>query len=225
MPALSLQGNPTFGGRLSGPATDAWSDHRVVLNGNPTLRFLVDSVELVELPTVIEPSLPAGTENVTLSKSDWQVADFSMVRDLTILSDAGEVALPPGVYGHVRVIGDNTLTLGVAGREEVSLYELQDLNLLDHSGLRVVSPVLLRVGEVTSYAAMAPPENPAWLATHVATGDFKLLAQAEWWGSVVAPTSSVEILNATLHGRVAAARLKLLGNAELIDPETPGETL
>jgi PKD repeat protein len=216
-PQLTLNGNPTFGGTVQAGGSTQPTNYRVTLNGNVQLGRLVTRTDPVALPGVTSPPASTGTRSVTLNREGQDPGDFRTLRDLTLNSNAGIVAVPPGTYRNFIANGGTGFTLGVAGSTQASIYNLASLILNGKSELRVVGPVMLTVGSgLTVNASMGKVSNPLWLTLKVAAGGVILNGGSSLNGVVIAPSSTVIINgNSTLKGSVFCDRLTVNGGGVL----------
>jgi hypothetical protein len=222
-PSLVLNGNPLFAGVLNAGGDVDPTNYSVTLGGSSILRHLVRRVDPIELPQVNPPPPPSGTQNVTLSKASNQVADWSVVRNLTLGGAAGVRAVPPGTYGNFTANGSSGFILGVAASTEPAVYNLQNLSLGGAGKLEVIGPVVLTLANgVSLNASIGNAGHPEWLTIRIASGGLILSDGLSVRGSVVAPAGTVEIgLNATIYGTIAADRLSIAVTGLLDEPQSP----
>src|SRR5207244_3914676 len=110
----------------------------VTLNGNAALRHVVRRTDAATLPAVAPPPAPAGTRSVALNFPGQSAGDFATVRDLTLNGTAGDVTVPPGIYGDFTANGSGGFTLGIGGATEPAIYCFQHLTLAGAARLQVV---------------------------------------------------------------------------------------
>jgi hypothetical protein len=218
-PSVQLNGTPLYAGEVNGPGGAAPSSHRVTLNGGAMLRHLVRRVDAPAWPAVAVPPAPSGTRQVVLNTPGASAGDFATLRDLTLNSNAGIVAVPPGTYGTFTANSGSGLRLGVAGAIVPEHYNLQALTLNNGAALEIVGPVeLIVAGSVTfNGGIIGNPGQSDWLALRVATGGVTLNGGAAVHGSITAPGGTVTV-NGLLHGRVVADRLTVNRGARVLDP-------
>ena len=219
-PTVRLNGRPNYGGTIAADGASSPNNYIVTLNGNATLRHVVQRVDPSSLPTVAKPAAPTGKTNVTLNQPQQAVADWAAVRNLTLNSNAGVREVPPGTYGTLTANGSAGFVLGVAGATEPSHYNLQGLTLNGASTLHVVGPVVITLAQgVLFQGTVGNPDEWRWLALRIASGGVTLNGSATLHGSVVAPSGTVTLnSNTTLRGEVAADRLQLNVNGVLDQP-------
>ena len=105
LPNVILNGSPNYGGTLDGGGAATPTNYTVTLNSNTTLGHVVRRTDPVQLPTVTAPTAPTGTRSVTLNNPSDPVGDWATVRNLTLNSNAGQVAAPAGAYGDFTANG------------------------------------------------------------------------------------------------------------------------
>ncbi len=210
-PSVLLNGLPSYGGTLDADGDVAPSGYPVVLNGGAALRHLVRRVDPAAFPTVAPPPAPAGTRNVVLSAPGQSPGDFATLRNLTLNSGAGLVAVPPGTYGSFVANGPAGFVLGVAGATTPAAYALQGLTLNGGATLQVVGPIVLTIATgVTLNGSAGSATHPEWLSLQVAAGGVTLNGGATLSAFVTAPAGTV-MLNGTLNGRVTSDRITING--------------
>ena len=218
-PVLKLNGSPTFVGMVDGFGSATPANYTLTLGGGAVLRYIVRHVDAIDLPVVATPPAPAATatRNVTLTSSGQSAGDFATLRNLTLKSGAGIVAVPAGTYGAFVASGGTGFVFGVAGATQPAIYNLQSLTLSGSSTLQVVGPVILTLANGTTInGAAGNAAHPEWLTLNVSSGGVALDKASTVRGVVNAPTGTVMLNDgATLEGRVAADRLTLNTNALL----------
>jgi endo-1,4-beta-xylanase len=214
-PTIRLNGQPSYGGTLDGGGDAAPSGYAITLNGGASLRHVVRRTDPVAFPAVTPPPLPAGTRDVVLNGPGQDPGDFATLRNLTVNSNAGQVAVPPGTYGVFTANSTAGFIIGVAGATTPAVYNLQGLTLNGGSRLQVVGPVVLTIaGGVTVNAAAGNAAHPEWLSLAVASGGLTLNSGGSLSGFVTTPAAVV--INGTLSGRLACDRLTINGAGALI---------
>ena len=226
-PEVRLNGNPTYGGTLDGTGTAAPTSYRITLNGGASLRHVIRRTDAIALPAVAAPPPPAGTRSVSLNNAGQSPGDFATLKDLTLNSGAGPMAVPPGAYGEFTANGSSSFTLGVAGATQPAVYSFQHLTLNGSSRLDVVGPVLITLREdLSANGNLGAPANPAWLTLKISGGSLTLNGQASIYGYVTAPSGTVTINgNSQLVGGLVAERLTLNGSGRLrlLAPAAPNQ--
>jgi endo-1,4-beta-xylanase len=207
-PAVVLNGSATSGGTADGYGSPSPSNHTITLNSASVGRVL-RRTDGVALPEIAAPPVPAGTRDVVLDAPGQDPGDFSTLRNLTLNSDVGQVAVPPGTYGHFTANRNAGFTLGVAGATEPAIYNLQGLTLNAASRLEIVGPVILTLATGTTVSGvMGVQGKPEWLSLRFSSGGLTLNRSAVCHARVIAPEGTVRI-SGTLNGRVIANRLTI----------------
>ena len=220
-PGVTINGQPTYVAVIDADGSATPTQHRVTLNGNSVVRYVVRQVDPIALPEVAAPANPAGTRNVSVNQAGQSIGNPATIRNLTINSNGGEVAVPPGAYGSFTANGQSTFVLGIAGATEPAVYDLQGLTLNSNARLRIVGPVVLTVRQsVMINGGDVSAHDPAWLTLRVHAGGLTLNSNSTFSGTVVAPSGTVTLNGASwLRGSVMADRLTVNGQANLREPE------
>jgi rhamnogalacturonan endolyase len=220
-PTVQLNGNPTFGGTQDAAGAVTPTNYTVVLNGNAAVRTVLRRVDPISLPIVSAPPLPTGTRSVSLDNPSQTPGDFTTLRDLTLNSNAGLVAVPPGTYGNLNANGSSGFILGIPNATDPAIYNLQNLTLNGSSQVQIVGPVILTLANGTSVAGavFGDAAHPGWLTLQVYSGDFNLNGSVSFGGYITAPNGAVSINGTSvLTGEVASDRLTVGGQALLKEP-------
>jgi hypothetical protein len=209
MPVVRLNGAPNYGGTLDGDGNAAPAGQQITLNSGAALRHVVRRTDPIALNAVSAPPAPAGTRNVSLNNSGQSPGDFATLRNLTLNSNVGAVAVPPGTYGNFTANGGSGFTLGVVGAVEPAIYNLQALTINSGARLEIAGPVILTVASGVSLNASAgDAAHPGWLTLRVAAGGVTLNSSVTLDALVSAPSGTITINgNSRLTGRVEADRL------------------
>ncbi len=225
-PTVRLNGHPTYGGTLDGTDAATPASHKITLNGNASLGHVVRRTDAVALPTVAAPPQPAGTRNVSLNDSGQSPGNFATLKNLTLNSNVGPIAVPPGTYGDFTANG-GSFTLGVAGATTPAIYDFQHLTLNGSSRLDVLGPVVVTLANgMSANGSVGASENPAWLTLNVASGGLTLNGNVSIYGYVTAPSGTVTINgNSQLVGGLISDRLTINGNGllRLLVPPTANQ--
>ncbi|MGH9902177.1 MAG: hypothetical protein ACRD68_10265, partial [Pyrinomonadaceae bacterium] len=187
-PNVTINWTPTFNGVTVGAGNAQPSNYQVSLTDNATLRHLVTRTDPVVLDPVAPPPAPSGTRDVTLSEPGQSAGDFSTLRHLTLVEDAGEVFVPPGTYGRFSS-RRNTFVFGVAGAQQPSVYNLEELILTEGARLRLLGPVVLKVAkkvEVEYSSLLGEASHPEWLQVEVSSSVGQVDHQAAIGGGSLA---------------------------------------
>jgi len=218
LPNVILNGSPNYGGTLDGDGATTPTSYTVTLNSNTTLGHLVRRTDPAPLPAVTAPTAPTGTRSVTLNNPSDPVGDWLTVRNLTLNSNAGLVAAPPGAYGDFTANGGSGFTLGVVGSVLPSVYYFQRLALNNQARIEVVGPVIVVVANGVSVngGVIGSADHPAWLTFDIHAGGLTLNSGANVFGYVAAPRGAVAINgNCQIVGGVASDRLTINNNGRL----------
>jgi autotransporter-associated beta strand protein len=217
-PNVILNGSPNYGGTLDGGGATTPTNYTVTLNSNTTVGHVVRRTDPVQLPTVTAPTAPTGTRSVTLNNSSDPVGDWATVRNLTLNSSGGQVAVPAGAYGDFTANGGSGFTLGVAGSVLPSVYNFHRLMLNSQARIEVVGPVIVVVANGVSVngGVIGSADHPAWLTFNLYAGGLTLNSGANVYGYVAAPRGAVGINgNCQVVGGLASDRLTINSNGRL----------
>jgi endo-1,4-beta-xylanase len=208
-PTVRVNGTPAFDGTIDGTGSASPSSYTLTLNGGASLRHLVRRTDATELASNAPPPSPVGTRDVVLNAPGQSAGDFATVRNLTLNSNAGAIAVPPGTYGTFTTNGGSSLVLGVGGSTEPAIYNLQGLTLNSRSTVQIVGPIVLTVrAAIVLNSTMGESTHPEWLNLGIATGGVTLNSDATLFGHVVAPAGTVTV-NGVLIGSVKSDRLTI----------------
>ena len=218
LPNVILNGSPNYGGTLDGGGAAAPTNYTVTLNSNTTLGHVVRRTDPVLLPTVGAPTSPTGTRSVALNSSNDPIGDWATVRNLTLYSNAGQIALPAGAYGDFTANGGSGFTLGVAGSVLPSVYYFQRLALNNQARIEVVGPVIVVVANGVSVngGVIGSADHPAWLTFNIYAGGLTLNGGANVYGYVATPRGAM-VINGSCQvvGGLASDRLTINSNGRL----------
>jgi hypothetical protein len=218
-PTLKINGSSsTFGGTVEGTGSSTPTGYTITLNGNSRLGHLRTRIDPIAFPIVAAPPAPAGTRSVSLNNSGQSPGDFATLKNLTLNSNVGPIAVPAGVYGDFTANSGSSFTLGVAGATTAAVYAFQHLTLNSNSQLNVVGPVLITVANSVaingSLAGVAA--HPEWLALQFSSGGLTLNSNVTVYGYVLAPNGTVTINSQSLlAGGLTADRLTVNGSGTL----------
>ncbi len=216
-PTIRLNGNPAYAGTLDADGSTAPTGHTITLNGGATLRHVIRRSEPQGLPAVAAPPQPNGTRNVSLDNPSQSPGDFATLKDLTLNSNVGPIAIPPGTYGDFTAHGSSHFTLGTAGSTQATVYHFQRLTFNGSSRLDIVGPVVVTLANgVSANGSLGNSAHPAWLTLNFANGGLTLNANVSVYGYVVAPYGTITINGrAQLIGGLVADQLIINGNGLL----------
>lgn len=208
-PTVSANSRATYGGTLDGPGSESPSNYSVTINGGAVLGHVVRRIDPVTLPTVTTPSVPTGTQDVTVNKAIQPIV-FETLRNLTL--NAGSVTVPAGTYGTFIGNKNTSFTLGVADSTEAAVYNLQGLTLNSGAQVNIIGPVILNVRNtvVLNSSTVGTNSHPEWLLLSISDGGLTLNSTSRVNGFVVAPTGMVAIGGgATINGGVQSDTLTI----------------
>ena len=217
-PNVILNGAPNYGGTLDGNGNVAPSNYRVTLNSGTTLGHVLRRIDPLALPTVNAPAPPAGTRTVTINNSSQSVGDWGSVRNLTLNSNVGQIAVPAGAYGDFSANSGSGFTLGVPGARVPAVYYFQSLMLNSGAQVQVVGPALVVVANDVDVNGgdVGNSANPAWLTFNLFAGDLTLNSGANVYGYVTVANGTLTINgNCQLMGGAAADGLTINKNGKL----------
>lgn len=217
-PSIQINGTPVYGGTIDSAGAAEPTTHRITLNSGARLRNVVRRVDPPAMPVVPAPPAPSGTRNVALNQAGQNPGDFTTLRNLTLNSGVGPIAVPPGTYGSFTANSNSSFQFGEVGATEPAVYNLQSLTLNSASQLQIVGPVVLTVANsaMVNNAVAGAAAHPEWLTLRVAAGGVTLNGTVGFHGAIVAPAGTVTLNGETLlAGRVVADRFTVNGNAML----------
>jgi hypothetical protein len=220
-PAVRLNGHPTFGGAVDGPGSAEPAAASVTLNDGAVLGHLARRIDPLGLPVVAAPSQPAGARNVSLNQAGQSAGDFATLRNLTLNSNVGLIAVPPGTYGSFAANSGSGFVLGVAGAIEPAIYNLQNLTLNGGSRIEIAGPVIFTLaGGLSVNSGVTFSEHAVeWFTLQLASGGLSLNGAVVLPAKVIAPSGTVTLNGkSTLYGTVKADRLIVNRDALLEKP-------
>jgi O-glycosyl hydrolase len=220
-PAVRLNGHPTFGGVVDGPGSPDPTSAIVTLNDGAVLGHLARPVDPLALPVVAAPPQPQGTRNVSLNHAGQSAGDFTTLRNLTLNSNVGLIAVPPGTYGSFATNSGSGFVLGVAGAIEPAIYNLQNLTLNGGSRIEIAGPVIFTLaGGLSVNSGVTFSEHAVeWFTLQLASGGLSLSGAVVLPAKVIAPSGTVTLNGkSTLYGTVKADRLIVNRDALLEKP-------
>ena len=157
---------------------------------------------------------------VSLNSPSQSAGNFSTLRNLTLNSGAGAVAVPPGTYGAFNANSGAAFVFGVTGSTQPAVYNLQGLTLNSSTSLQIVGPVILTLPSSMSLNGPCTAGNaahPEWLTIRLASGGLTLNSGVQVHGHVIAPNGTVNV-NGILHGDVVSDGLTISSNGVLDQP-------
>jgi len=220
-PTVQLDGNATFGGVIDGSGASTPTDYHVTLHSNTLLQNLVRRVNPLAMPVVSAPPAPTGTRSVSINRAGQTAGDFATLRNLTLNSNAGLIAVQPGTYGNLIANGSGGFIFGVQGSTEPVIYNVQNLTLNGNSRIQIISPVILTLANGTSVngSVFGNVDFPEWLTLKAYSGGLVLNGSVDFYGDVVAPNGTITINGSSiLTGEVVSDRLIINGQGLLQEP-------
>ena len=132
-------------------------------------------------------------------------------------------ALAPGDYLFVTTSSTGTITLGEAGKTDVSVYNIGRLGL-NGGKLEILSPVQIRMfGSMSVDGSFGATDKPEWLEVHLTSWNnqpahFNVNSNSLFWGSVINPSGETRINSgAALVGSAVSDRIILNSNSRLVN--------
>jgi hypothetical protein len=216
-PTVRLNGSPSYGGTHDGTGSATPFNHTITFNGGAALRHVVRRSDALALPVVAAPPPPAGTRSVSLNKPGQPPGDFATLKNLTLNSNVGQIAVPPGTYGNFTANSGSGFTLGVAGATTPAAYNFQNLTLNSNSRFTVAGPVVVTVdGGFSTNTGMGSPEHPDWLWLRIAGGGLSLAGNRIVYARLEAPAGALTLNGGSQFiGAVTSDRLIVNGNSLL----------
>lgn len=217
VPTVNRNGNPTFGGIVTGSGSSQPTNYQITLNSNSQLRNLITRTDPATMPTVNTPPAATGTQSVTANNQSQIPVNYTNVRDLTLNSNAGTATVTAGSYRNFSIGSGNTLKLGVAGATQAAIYNFQGLTLNSGSSVQIAGPVVINLASgVNLNSAVGASGTESWLKINLSSGGLTLNSGSSLFGSVVAPNGTVTINAGTvLTGSVVCDRLTVNSNGVL----------
>jgi hypothetical protein len=217
LPTVQVKSGATYSGTIDSSGGESPSSHKVTLNKGASLRHVMRRMDATTLPDVPAPPPPTGTRSVSLNQPGQDPGDFATLRNLTLNSGVGAIAVPPGTYGGFIANQGSSFVLGVAGATTPAVYNFQNLTLNSASRLDLVGPVIVVVnGGFSTGGQLGAEQHPEWLVLRIAGGGLSLNNNAAVWGFVEAPAGTVTFNSgARLIGGVTSDRLILNNSAWL----------
>ena len=224
-PTVKLNGSPNYGGSINGTGSAQPTGYFVTLNSGATLGRLVKRTDPITLESVPAPPASQGTRSVVINSPNQSPGNFATLRDLTLNSGAGLIAVPPGTYRNFTA-NSGGFILGVAGSTQPAVYNMSILTLNSATQVQVVGPVVLTLASAVTLnsATVGSSANPAWMTLKVAGGGVTLNGGSSLYGVVRAPSGAVT-LNAPLRGSVQCDRLTVNSSGSLTAVATAPGTL
>jgi prepilin-type N-terminal cleavage/methylation domain-containing protein len=213
-PNLTFNNNSGLTGNIFAPGTPrvvGVPTNRIVdLDGdiNPTNYTVTIGSGVAFSGTVYRRITPVVMPSVTLPTG------------LTPRGSASSGTLLPGYYTSISANNNATLTLGVAGATNPSVYLVNSFSTGNNSRVNVVGPVVLVLNpgssstiSIANNVVVGNSSRPDWLQVQMATGNLTLGNNGFLYGTVLAPTGTVTFQNnSTFNGAVTANSFLLNNN-------------
>ncbi len=220
-PNVVLNGSPNYGGTLDGSGDTSPSNYTVTLSTNTSLKHVIRRTDPVALPAIAAPVAPTGTRDVTISNPNQNPGDWATLRNLTLNSNVGQIAVPPGAYGDFSANPGSGFTLGIAGATQPSVYYFQSL-AINGARIQVVGTIMVVVGGGFDLngGVIGNSVNPAWLTLSIYSGGLTLNSSGSVYGYVTVPNGTLTINSkCQVVGGLASYGLAISnGQLHLIDP-------
>ncbi|MEO6569402.1 MAG: Ig-like domain-containing protein, partial [Opitutaceae bacterium] len=184
-PTVVLNGMPSYGGTQNGSGANSPSNYSITLSSGSTLGHVVRRTDPVVMAAVPAPTAPTGNRSVSINSSNGNPGDFATLRNLTLNSNVGLVAVPAGSYGNFSANSGAGFILGVAGATIASTYSFQNLTVNEGSIIRVVGPVMINLASgLAGNGSIGDLSNLSWLKLNLHAGSFTLNSGCTFYGSV-----------------------------------------
>ena len=210
-PSVQTNGSGiTFGGIVTGTGSASPSNYSVSLNDNTTLGHLIIRTDAVTLSAVPAPPLPTGTRDISINGPSDTIGNPATLRNVTLNTNAGAVALPPGTYGTFSANTGSSYVLGITGTITPVVYNVQGLSFNGTASLSVVGPIILNTATGFSFGGLlGNSAQPLWLEVNASDGSgITLNTGATFYGVARSPSGGVTLNGGTtLKGSVFADRL------------------
>jgi len=133
--------------------------------------------------------------------------------------NASSGTLQPGHYGTVNPNNNATITLGVAGATQPSVYSFNTLAVGNGAKVNIVGPVVLTLNpgststiSIQNNVVVGNSLHPEWLQIKMYTGNLNLGNNGTLYGSVLAPQGTVTFENNSGFNGSVTAKTFLLNN-------------
>ena len=210
-PSVQTNGSGiTFGGVVTGTGSASPSNYSVSLNDNTTLGHLIIRTDAVTLSAVPAPPSPTGTRDISINGPSDTIGNPATLRNVTLNTNAGAVALPPGTYGTFSANTGSSYVLGITGTITPVVYNVQGLSFNGTASLSVVGPIILNTATGFSFGGLlGNSAQPLWLEVNVTDqSGITLNTGATFYGVARSPSGGITLNGGTtLKGSVFADRL------------------
>jgi RHS repeat-associated protein len=205
VPSVVVNGTPIWSGVVTGTGTATPTAYQIILNSGARLRNLLNRTNPVTMPSVPTPTASTGTVSLVISNPSQVPASFANIRDVTLNTGAGIVAVPPGNYRNFIVNSGSKLKFGTVGSSQPVVYNIAQLTLNSTSALEIVGPVIINSSSnITINGSTGVLANEGMLRLRMSAGNFTLNSSSNFYGSVTAPNGTITInSNSNLYGNIA----------------------
>ncbi len=139
---------------------------------------------------------------------------------LVTRSNQSSGTLEPGSYNTVAPNNGATITLGVAGATNPSIYSITNFSVNNNAMVNIVGPVILTLNpgasktiSIANNVVIGDSAHPEWLQLNMYSGNLTLGNNGTLYAAVKAPTSTVTFENNTVfRGSVTAKTFNLENN-------------
>jgi hypothetical protein len=218
-PTVQVNGTPAaHGGTVNGTGAATPNTHRVTINSGASLGRVVRRTDAIALPAVAAPPSPTGTQSVTINTAGQNPGNFAAIKNLTLNSNVGAYAIPPGTYGSFIANSGSKFVLGVAGGTTPAVYNFEQLTLNSNSALTVVGPIVVTLKKQAAFSGnVGASAHPEWLTLRISSAGLTLDSSISFYGYAEVPNGAVIINSGTqLVGGLAADTLTLNSNGKLL---------
>jgi RHS repeat-associated protein len=205
VPSVVVNGAPIWSGVVTGTGTATPTAYQIILNSGAKLRNLLNRTNPVAMPSVPTPTASTGTVSLVISNPSQVPSSFANIRDVTLNTGAGIVAVPPGNYRNFIVNSGSKLKFGTVGSSQPVVYNIAQLTLNSTSALEIVGPVIINSSSnITINGSTGVLANEGMLRLRMSAGNFTLNSSSNFYGSVTAPNGTITInSNSNLYGNIA----------------------
>jgi predicted extracellular nuclease len=216
-PTVVVGAKASYGGTVEGIGAASPTNYSISLSNGSVVRHVVRRVDAVPFPTVSAPPAPTGTRSVTLNSGSQSIGDFTTLRDLTLNSGVGQIAVPPGTYGSFTANKNSGFTFGSAGAQAPAIYNLQNLTINSAAQIQIVGPVIINLANGTTIGGnVGTAAHAEWLELNVASGGITLNGAITFAGIAMAPSGTVALNSkSTWIGRIVSDHLTINGSGVL----------
>ncbi|MBI4852374.1 MAG: hypothetical protein HY819_11310 [Acidobacteria bacterium] len=213
---INAGGNSTYRGTIAGTGSSNPTGYSINLNSNTTLNHIITKTDPIVINNLGNVAPPQGNRDVTLTKNQ-SPGDFSTIRNLTLNSSYGLLAVPPGSYGQITSNSNSGFILGVDNQS--TTYNLQGLNLNSSTEIQVKGSVTLNIQNtvnLSSNVKVGNASSPVSLSLNISNGGVTLNSNTEVYGAIKAPLGTVNLnSNSKLTGLLICDRANLNANSLL----------